>query len=439
MADISSLSQLISIMSDKGCNRILFKSLAENDNSKNQVYFGSGFESINFFPNLQIRPDKNGLFKAKMNFFWVDGSGNEYPAPGSQLILYPQYPEVRFSGFLTGCKKAPSKLMAARQAGRILFLGIRFDGKVYGYVASPDDSLAKEIITHTELPQVGVFSEIFIVDKALGANPRDTLLKELNRIHLSRWIDSKRLDSNKRLLPCNAPHCGGYTLEAELGIIPNGFSDPDFLGWEVKQHNVRKFESYETGVLTLMTPEPTGGHYRKKGVEAFIRKYGYPDKAGRPDRLNFGGIHVVNQTHPTTELTMKILGYDFDKGKIIDENGSIALVKNNDIAAEWYFADLLVHWNRKHNQAVYVPSIKRDSPALQYHYGYLVRLCEGTDFLRLLGAFACGNVYYDPGIKLENASDPDKKKTKRRSQFRIKSKYISSLYKQITTFDVTST
>ena len=221
-------------------------------------------------------------------------------------------------------------------------------------------------------------------------------------------------------------------------IFSNGFSEPDFLGWEVKQHKVSKFERYETGVLTLMTPEPTGGYYKTGGVEAFIRKYGYPDKKGRPDRLNFGGVHVVNQAHPTTKLTLQILGYDFTKQKITDENGSIALVRNDKIAAAWYFADLLVHWNRKHNQAVYVPSIKRDDPTLQYHYGHLIRLCEGTDFLRLLSAFAERKVYYDPGIKLENASDPVRKKTKRRSQFRIKSKYIPSLYKKITTFDVTS-
>jgi len=25
---------------------------------------------------------------------------------------------------------------------------------------------------------------------------------------------------------------GGYTLEAELGITPNGYSEPDFMGWE---------------------------------------------------------------------------------------------------------------------------------------------------------------------------------------------------------------
>lgn len=38
-----------------------------------------------------------------------------------------------------------------------------------------------------------------------------------------------------------------------------------------------------------------------------------------------------------------------------------------------------------------------------------------------------GNIYYDPGIKLEIVSN--KTKIKRRSQFRIKSRFITSLYR----------
>ena len=91
-----------------------------------------------------------------------------------------------------------------------------------------------------------------------------------------------------------------------------------------------------------MTPEPKGGYYRDNGVEAFIIKYGYADKAGRADRYNFGGIHLIDKLHPSTGLSLKLLGYDQEKRKIIDENGSVALVKNGgEIAAAWFFADLL--------------------------------------------------------------------------------------------------
>lgn len=50
--------------------------------------------------------------------------------------------------------------------------------------------------------------------------------------------------------------------------------------------------------------------------------------------------------------------------------------------------------------------------------------------LRLLRAFAAGAVYYDPGIKLENAST-EKAKSKKRSQFRVASKYLGALYETV--------
>ena len=51
----------------------------------------------------------------------------------------------------------------------------------------------------------------------------------------------------------------------------------------------------------MMTPEPeclrtaTSGFYKDADVESFIRKFGHADKNDEPDRLNFGGRHVVGQ------------------------------------------------------------------------------------------------------------------------------------------------
>ena len=92
----------------------------------------------------------------------------------------------------------------------------------------------------------------------------------------------------------------------------------------------------------------------------------------------------------------------------------------------WHFKDLMAHWNRKHANAAYLPSMMRTDPARQYRFGPSVRLGEGTDFLRFLSAVAAGAVYYDPGIKAESWSG--KPEVKRRSQFRIKSQEIGMLY-----------
>src|SRR5690606_13351713 len=118
------------------------------------------------------------------------------------------------------------------------------------------------------------------------------------------WIDSKRRDRRGNILYCNSPNCAGYTLEAELGITPNGYSEPDYLGWEIKQFGVPRFDKIDSSVITLMTPEPTAGFYKSRGVDTFLRTYGYLDKRGREDRINFGGVHRVGESHPTTQLTM---------------------------------------------------------------------------------------------------------------------------------------
>lgn len=259
----------------------------------------------------------------------------------------------------------------------------------------------------------------------------------MQRINRLGWLDSKQLDSDGALKPCFAPQCGGFTLEAELGIPKNSVAEPDFLGREVKQHSVTSFARADSGTaITPMTPEPTGGFYKERGVEAFIRKFGYPDKNDRPDRLNFGGVHRAGERQPSTGLTMQLTGYDSVKGKITDASGAIALVSDaGEVAAAWAFSGLLAHWSRKHTRAAYVPSMRRTEPRWQYAYGARVRLAQQTDGLRLLKALACGAVYYDPGIKLEQVSSA-KPVAKKRSQFRVASKNIAALYETVESVEV---
>ena len=53
MSQNLSLPQLINLFQQNNCtDNVVVKILAENDNSKNQVYFGSSFESLNIFHNL---------------------------------------------------------------------------------------------------------------------------------------------------------------------------------------------------------------------------------------------------------------------------------------------------------------------------------------------------------------------------------------------------
>ena len=98
------------------------------------------------------------------------------------------------------------------------------------------------------------------------------------------------------------------------------------------------------------------------------------------------------------------------------------------MAASWSFSTLLKHWNKKHNQACYVPSVSSTNEERKYKYGDRIILGTGTNFQLFLNLVASGLIYYDPGIKLEGASTATPK-SKKRSQFRVSSKYLNQLYK----------
>ncbi|MEO6552681.1 MAG: MvaI/BcnI family restriction endonuclease [Croceibacterium sp.] len=422
-------------MRSGGATRIYAKKLAPNDNSKNQVYLGGDFSALNIIPHgniytddVDVRGAVRDRGKATVDFYWIDEAGR-HPAPNTNLILYPKYPEVRMSGFLLGCEAAPAKVMRVRDEGRVLILGMTKDGEVMGYAATSDDPVTAELNAHN-WPIVGVFLELpLTLDYA--ESPRAQLLNQLRRIYQLEWIASQKLEADGTKAAYSARNGGGYTLEAELGITPNGYAEPDFMGWEVKQYGVRDFLSFRPkSPVTLMTSEPTGGIYRNEGVAEFLKRFGYPDQAGRPDRVNFGGRYdCQRERHGLTRLRMRLSGFDRDTGKITDLDGGMALIDNaEEIAASWTFKGMMAHWNRKHAQAAYVPSLFRTPPP-EYSYGAHALMCEQTDFLLFLKAFSVGKVYYDPAIKIEGASSGTPV-IKRRSQFRVSHDDLTQLYQR---------
>lgn len=422
-------------MRHHGATRIYAKKLAPNDNSKNQVYLGGDFSALNIIPHGEIYSDDADIAgavrdraKAAVDFYWIDQAGR-HKAPNTGLILYPKYPEVRMSGFLLGCRAAPSGIMRVRDAGRMLILGITRQGEVMGYASAADDPITAELNAH-DWPTVGVFLELPLTMDQLES-PRNRLLNELRRIYQLNWIASQKLAADGIKTPYSARNGGGYTLEAELGITPNGYAEPDFMGWEVKQYGVRDFVNFRPkSPVTLMTPEPTGGIYRTEGVAGFMTRFGYPDQSGKPDRINFGGRYdCQRQHHAMTGLRMTLTGYDTDTGKITDLDGGLNLIDvDEEIAASWSFKGMMAHWNRKHAQAAYVPSLFQTPPP-EYSFGAHILLCEQTDFLLFLKAFAAGTIYYDPAVKMENASSANPK-IKRRSQFRVAHAGLTQLYQQ---------
>lgn len=435
------LDKLVSMFRDQGCTTLVYKTLADNDNSKNQVYVTTGsvaYETMKFLPSKRIEPVesmKNPSFYAWLDYYWLNEDGIVYNAPRAKLILYPQYPEVRFSGFLQGCKNAPNSLMTVRQVGRILFLGITDDDRIIGYVTAHDSALAREMASRKDTSWKNVFFEIPLEDESAH---KEALLAGLLRIYQAGWIDSKKLGKGGVLQSYRALNAGGYTLEAELGIKANGDSLPDFRGWEIKQHSIGKdFEKPKHGRISLMTlKDPDGGYFGVNGIEAFIRKYGYLNSKIK-DRMDFTGEHRFENVNNRTGLKLLIDGYDQTSGKIVNPGGGVILLDGSDNnAAEWSFAELMAHWNRKHMKAVYVPGMSSgEQPPHKYRFGYELTLCEDTDFSRLLNGIAQKRVVYDPGLKLENIHD--KPQYKSRNQLRLSSiKHVGLLYETIEQYDL---
>lgn len=452
-AQNAKLSDVLAVLAKFNVDDIYIKKLAPNDNSKNQPYFGAHLTDLPFIPTGNIEssksisqktnnPKRKIKYQAQLDMSWVDVEGYEYPAPNSKLIYYPQYPEVRFSGFLKGSNANVSKWMdvnkEGRSLGRWLILGVA-KSKVYAYLASPESLLSKELENMDLISTTTIFGQVDLRHLTHGKDTRSALLEKLLEIHEMGWISGCKLSKDLVAKPYKAQNGGGYTLEAMLGVTPNGIAEPDYLGWEVKQFGVKAFPLKSAKPTTLMTPEPNNGYYKTDGVVQFMHKYGYPDKSGKPDRINFGGRHVANKVCAATNLTMEVQGFDAVTSSIFDADGQLALVSGtDDIAASWSFAKLMDHWKKKHSQAVYIPCMMRKGIAsTEYCYGNDIELGVGTTFEMFLASMILGHVYYDPGIKLENASS-SRPTTKRRSQFRVNHKHLDSLYKKLEFVNVTS-
>lgn len=424
-----------------GVTESFFKMLAENDNSKQQLYLGGSFNVLQQLPFGEITeyPDnKEPNYKAPMDFYWIDDSLNYEKAPHTQLILYPKYPEVRLSGFLKSCSIAPSKYMQPipkelrstnnGKDGRVLIFGVTPDGKVYGYLASKNSLLAVDIekTLYNNIPE----KERKILNhfplKTNSFADKKALILKLRELVQKDWSPSVRMNKDGEVRPYKASNGGGYTMEAHFGIIPNGDAEPDYKGWELK--------SYSKTKVTLMTPEPDKGLYCEIGAKEFAIEYGHVTEK---NEKYFTGPFIVNQSCKKTDLKLVLSGFNEETQKIDDISGGIMLVDtNNTPVAIWSFSALLKHWCRKHQNACYVRyESKKENDNIYYKYNPLVHLGEGTEFPKFLQAMSKGIVCYDPGIKV-TFDESGKSKGKARSQFRITVKNLSTLYDSFKKIDI---
>ncbi len=411
------LESLKEYLLKNGINKFFFKKLAENDNSKNQIYLGGSFDVIQEIPFGKIVVEqglKKPVYKAPLDFWWIGENGNIEPAKGAQLIMYPKYPEVRLSGFLKGCKLAPSEYLqpiskeerTGTNDGRILILA-PINKRICAYLAVPNSQLANEL---QQLPYDGILGSV----ETGSGNSRDELLSLLHKAWLGNPHQLVRMYTDGSIRPYLSKNAGGYTLEAFFGIRPNGSPFPDYKGWELK--------SLSGNVATLMTPQPDGGLYHELGNDEFVRRFGHLSEDGR---MYFTGKYTSQSNNENRIIVLD--GFDASNGKILKEDGCVGLIQKDTILASWSFPHLIEHWNTKHNQACYVKYKKRaDTDLIDFKPEVL--LCERTSAIILLQALAYGRVYLDPACR----------ESKARNQFRATFNNLFCLYEFSERVDLSS-
>jgi MvaI/BcnI restriction endonuclease family len=440
---VMSLEMLKRMFLQNGSTRLFYKSLAPNDNSKNQVYVGGTVEDTRPIPTpvgawkQVLGKSRKGdsvrtryILQATVNFGWLKPDGSVCRAHHTKMILYPQYNndqgEFRLSGFLQGATARPSSLLNAdqrgRERGRVMFFGTDDMGKVLSFMAPGDSRIARELAISISLERVGVLDEIPLNPTMSPVATRAELLLALGTVHKLGWADSKLLNARTGLRPCHGPQCIGQTLLAELRVPADGRAAPDYRGWEVKAYTVKSFASRASCRVTLMTPQPTGGHYVEYGVAEFLTRYGSAS-ASDPGKRYFEGQHRVGIANQKRGTTLTVVGYDQQKHTISDASGGIRLLDvQGNIAAEWGFAGLVEHWRNKHARAVFVPGRSEQGPPQRYWYSPTVHLATGNPFALFIEALINGSVIYDPGVRLGKA----------RSQFRTTvPNCLSKLYENV--------
>lgn len=431
------LENVADAMHNYGARHIVFKLLANNDNCKQQVYFGGDFDVLRMIPHGELSSTiskRDGvIFKAPLELSWLPANlvGRPSPAPGAQLIYYPRYPEVRMSGFLRGCAQAPNHLMQPptpeermlrEHTPRCLVLGVCPNGEILAYVGAWGDDLTQDANGRIQNGRANRVASVFYELRRAQSDGRDELLQRLLSISALGPIASCRLNAMGQPIPYVATNAAGYTLESLFGIIPNGSSEPDFMGWELKAHR--------GGVLTLMTPEPDSGIYLDH-LEQFLESYGRSDGS----RRDFTGRHFNGIFCEKSSLTLRMEGYDPSSGELVDPDGGLVLRDSNgNLAAGWSFSKLITHWARKHGQTAYVTYTKTGTNKPFFRYGPEVLLCRGAEVRRFLAAMYAGTIYYDPGVNQKLLGD--QWRSKKRNQFRVAWKNVHYLYEESEKFSL---
>ena len=278
------LAEITDILRKHNANGALIKKLGKNANDKNQVYSGSDFQPLHPYFNFEfdervesVSAKKRGqhlgkpILEAKFTkFLWLGSDKSEIRAKNLKLIIYPQYPEARLSGFEPITGHMPPSLSVTYtkenpEVTRYLLIARRGFGEALGMmIVNPSQTFIDEVSALSAAPKSKVWKSI-----SFEQDTSEELQSLLSNI-VSRSHDGCRL-KHGNVIPFNGTQVCGFTLEQALGISPNSSKDGDFKGIELKTHTQKR--------VTLFTPEPDIGNYNQD-FKKFMIDYGYLDNNG---------------------------------------------------------------------------------------------------------------------------------------------------------------
>ena len=117
---IPRLEALLARFQALGAQRVLCKRLAENDNSKQQVYLGHGFDALNLVPFDAVQSDsskKQPIMKAALALSWLDDRGAYLPRNGCAAGALPAVPGSADVGLPARLRDGTKRTDAANAEG----------------------------------------------------------------------------------------------------------------------------------------------------------------------------------------------------------------------------------------------------------------------------------------------------------------------------------
>lgn len=426
----NSFEEIVTTLEKLGSEKILIKLLKPNDNSKNQIYMGGDFSALQMFPTGKVvrsegtsnkKKKTSEILKAQLPLLWLNESGQLEASKFATFILYPQYPEVRMSGMLMGCRNAPSPIINSRDEGRILIFGIsKSKSEVICFALKHQDHASEEIrnqIASGHFESAGIFYTL-----KPQKRPIDVIVGKLRTIDFTVYHKTFYLTHGQRIYTTSRNSCG-TTLEGLLGIEANSSPTPDWNDWELKAVSTSKYpQPYPSSRVTLLTGEPDGGLY-VTNLNQFI--------------LNYTHVTGPNQRYFTGPWDMKkgvFKGLQLSYNEIESKIVLMATNPNPIEVACWDLATIINHWKSKHQHAVFVPYTKDNHK--QVRFSPLVCVGEGATFKLFFSALRNGTILLDPGVRFSYKPEKEKWKVHKRTQWRTVLKQLPTIYSLFSFIDV---